>query len=77
MGERLGVGMRTGGLGEGLDFGHGDWRGGRRIGLWEWGLDGWEKDWSVGMRTGRSWFVYEQRGSILLSLTEDRAAVML
>jgi len=28
------VGMRTGGLGEGMDCGHEDWRIGRRNGLW-------------------------------------------
>ena len=27
------MGMRTGGLGEGLDCGHEDWRMGRKIGL--------------------------------------------
>ena len=43
--------MRTGGVGGRWDFGHEDWRGGRRVGLWSRGLEGWEKDWTVGMRT--------------------------
>jgi len=44
--------MRTGGVGEGLDFGHEDWRIGRRIGRWKSGLEGWEKNWTLEMRTG-------------------------
>ena len=39
-------------MGEGLDCRHEDWRRGRRIGLWTWGLEDWEKDWTLDMRTG-------------------------
>jgi hypothetical protein len=68
--------MRTGGLGERLDCEHEDWRIGRRIGLWEWRMEDWEDDWTVGMRTGWSWFGSAQRGHILLSSKEARAAVI-
>jgi len=47
------VGIRTGGVRERFNGGHEDWRRGRRIGLWTFGLEDWENDWTLDMRTGR------------------------
>jgi len=45
------VGIRNVGVRERLNGGHEDWRRGR-IGMWTWGLEDWENDWTLDMRNG-------------------------